>query len=293
MTHPATPQILIVGATGKIGGELTSALLTKGVPFRVLVRKAGAVQQLSSADGVDVVQGDLTDAASVLRAAEGMEKAFLLTDSSEGAEALQTGFVDAAKEAGVRHMVKLSQWAASAASPVRFLRYHAAVEEHIRRSGMDYTFLRPNLFMQGMLAFREPIIRQGKFFAAVGDAKISVVDIRDIAAVAAEALTGPGHEGKVYALTGPEALTHEAMAAKISTATGREVRFVDVSPGEMRQALDSAGFPAWQAEGLIEDYAHYAAGEAAEVRADVAQVTGRDARSFDAFARDYAGAFSE
>lgn len=160
-----------------------------------------------------------------------------MTNSSEYAEAHQSRFVDAASRAGVKHIVKLSQWAAYADSPVRFLRYHAAVERKIEESGMAFTFLRPNLFMQGLLAFRETIVGQGQFFAAASYAKISAVDVRDIAAVAAAALTQDGHDGKTYDLTGPEALTHGEMAEKLSKAVGREIQYVDVPEEAMMGAL--------------------------------------------------------
>ena len=153
---------------------------------------------------------------------------------------------------------------------------------------MAYTFLRPNLFMQGLLGFKDTIIKQNQFFGAIGDAKISLIDIRDIAAVGGEALTGSGHEGKIYNLTGPESLTHTEMAEKLSAAIGREIKFVDISPETLQNILLSIGFPIWQAEGLIEDYAHYKLGEASEVQAGVKDATGLEPRSFDVFAKDYA-----
>jgi uncharacterized protein YbjT (DUF2867 family) len=197
-----------------------------------------------------------------------------------------------AKRAGVKHIIKLSQWAADKDSPVRFLRYHAAVENRIKESGIGYTFLRPNLFMQGLLAFREPIVKQGKFFAAAGDAKISAVDVRDIAAVAVVALTEDGHEGKTYDLTGPEALTHGEMAAKLSKAVGQDIQYVDVPEEAMMEALLNVGLPRWQVVGLNEDYAHYRRGEAPTIATGVQDATGVRPHSFDHFARDYAPAFS-
>jgi len=131
----------------------------------------------------------------------------------------------------------------------------------------------------------------GRFFAAAGNAKISVVDVRDIAAAAAAALIERGHEGKVHDLTGSAALTHAEMAAQLSSALGREVAFVDVSPEVMRAELLRAGFPEWQADGLIEDYAHYRRGEASEVTLGVKDATGMSPRTFAEFARDYAPAF--
>src|SRR5262249_20720304 len=162
-------------------------------------------------------------------------------------------------------VVKLSQFAAAANSPVRFLQYHAAAEAALRASGMAYTLLRPNLFMQGLLNFAPTIATQGAFYAAAGDAKVSVVDVRDIADAVVAALTAPGHEGRTYELTGPQALTHAELAGILSETLGRQVRFVDIAPEVMRDALVGLGVPDWQADGLIEDYAHYRRGEAAAV----------------------------
>lgn len=291
MQKTKTPTILITGATGNVGTELTKLLSAQGVPFRAMVRSIEKADRLAALDGAEIVVGDFNDEETVANALKDAERAFLLTDSSEQAETQQCGFVDAASRAGLKHIVKLSQWAADADSPVRFLRYHAAVERKIIDSGIAYTFLRPNLFMQGLIGFRESIVEQGKFFAAIGDAKISLVDVRDIAAVAAAALTETGHEGKIYNLTGSEALSHQEMAEKLSVVLKRQINFIDVPPEAMREALLGFGFPQWQAEGLIEDYAHYARGEAAEVAAGVQEATGRQPGSFADFTRDYAPAF--
>ncbi len=292
MQKSKTPTILITGATGNIGTELTKQLSAQNVPFRAMVRDTNAATSLKDLESAETVTGNFNDEKTILEALRGIERAFLLTNSSEQAEAQQSAFVEAAQRAGVKHIVKLSQWAVDPHSPVRFLRYHAAVEQKIKDSGLAYTFLRPNLFMQSLLGFRESIARQGKFFGAISDAKISVVDVRDIAAVAAAVLTEDGHVGKTYNLTGAEALSHGEIAEKLSAALTRSIQFVDVSPESMREALISTGFPVWQAEGVIEDYAHYSRGEAAETASGVREAIGRVPRSFDDFARDYAPAFS-
>ncbi len=292
MTDLNRPKILVTGATGNIGGELVKQLVAHNVPFRAMVRKPEDVEALSGKAGIEAVVGDFDDEQSVSKALSGVERAFLLTPSSERAETQQKTFVDLASRAGVGHIVKQSQWAADAASPVRFLRYHAAVEEKIRASGIAYTFLRPNLFTQGLLGFRDTIIGQDKFFAAIGEAEISAVDTRDIAAVAAASLTEEGHAGKVYNLTGPEALSHAEMAEKLSAALGRPIHFVDIPPDALQNMLLQVGFPDWQAEGLVEDYAHYARGEAAVVTDDIEETTGKAPRTFDAFAHDYVSKFA-
>ena len=285
-------EILITGATGSIGKELTKYLSSKGIPFRAMVRSLEDAREIASLPGAELIQGDFDDPKSVKRALEGIEKAFLLTNSSEKAEQQQCAFVEIAAQTGVKHIVKLSQWAADINSSVRFLRYHAIVENLIKESGMNYTFLRPNLFMQGLLGYREIINKQNLFFGAIGAAKISLIDVRDIAAVAAEALTTPGHDKRIYNLTGPEALTHTELAEKLSLATGREIRFVDITPEILKSTLLNVGFPEWQAEGLIEDYGHYKREEAAEILPDVQEVTGLEPRNFDNFAKDYSFLFS-
>jgi len=292
MSTQARATILITGATGNIGTELTKILSAQGVLFRAMVRSAGQSKDLAALPGATLVEGDFNDEASLDNALRGIEKAFLLTNSSELAEEQQLRFVDAAKRAGVKHIVKLSQWAAELHSPVRFLRYHAVVEAAIRNSGIAYTFLRPNLFMQGFLGFAKAISLGNEFFAAAGNAAIALIDIRDIAAVAAVALTTPGHENKAYHLTGPEVLTHQQLAAIFSNVLGREIRFTDIPEEAMKNALLGFGFPLWQADGLLEDYAHYRLNEAAALTPDVKEVTGQAPRTFEQFVKDYAPLFS-
>ena len=174
---------------------------------------------------------------------------------------------------------------------MRFLRYHAVVEDAIASSGMAFTYLRPNLYMQGLLGFRSSIATEGRFFASAGDAPVSIVDVRDIAAVATTALTEEGHEGRTYDITGPEALTHAEMAFVFTTVLGRPVSYVDLPEAAMREGLLRFGFPEWQADGLIEDYAHYRRGEASAVSTAVEDVTGQPPRSFREFVQDYNQAF--
>lgn len=287
----ANQTILVTGATGSNGGEILKLFAAGHVPVRAMVRdrsRADAIKQ----PHVEIVEGDFDRPGTLLAALKGVTHAFLLTNSTERAEAQQLAFVDAARQSGVAHLVKLSQLHADPNSPVRFLRYHAHVEAAIQASGMAYTFLRPNLFMQGLLAFGATIKAQNAFYAAAGDAKVSLVDVRDIAQVAVAALTQAGHENKTYDLTGPQALSHAQVATCLSQVLGREITFVDVPPEAMHQALLGMKMPAWQAEGLLEDYAHYRRGEAAAVASGVQDATGHAPRSFDAFAHDYAALFS-
>lgn len=288
MTRQDNP-ILVTGATGNTGRAVVDALVRSGAPVRAMVRAQADRDKLPA--GVGLAVADFDDPASLGAALDGVERAYLVTPSSERAEEQQRRFADLAVKAGVRHLVVLSQLASDPHSPVRFLRYHAAVEQHVRDLGIDYTFLRPNLFFQGLLAFAGPISAESRFYAPIGDATVSAVDVRDIAAVAATALTEPGHEGATYTLTGPAAITHAQIAAALTAAVGRDITFIDVPPQAFAASL--AGIlPPWQAEGLLEDYEHYRRGEAASVSPAVAEITGKPPIDIQQFARDYAAAFA-
>jgi uncharacterized protein YbjT (DUF2867 family) len=287
----AEDLILVTGATGNTGSALLQQQLGKrAAAVRAMVRSSKDAARLPNTSA-KVVLGNFDDPRSLEAALEGVTRAYLVTPSSPDAEAQQVRFAELAAAAGVGRLVKLSQFAADEASPVRFLRYHAAVERRIREIGVGFTFLRPNLYFQGLLAFQPIIAAQGHFVAPIGDARVSAVDVRDIAAVATTALTEEGHDGKTYTITGPAAITHTEMASALSKAIGRPVAFIDVPPDAFAGALKGAGVPPWQADGLVEDYAHYARGEAEAVSPHVREVAGVDPRDVGTFAEDYASAF--
>jgi uncharacterized protein YbjT (DUF2867 family) len=273
-----------------IGSLLTDALVAQGVESTVMLRPGDSGGRIAGKPGVSSTEGDFDDPASLRRALEGVDRAFLLTNSSERTEAQQIAFVEAAQAQRVGHVVYLSQLAADQRSPVRFLRYHGAVEAALRNSTVGWTFVRPNLILQAYIPFA-PTIAQGALQAPIGDAAVSVVDARDIAAVAAAALTEDGHVGKTYTVTGPAGVSHAEIASELGDAIGRTVSFESIPAEAFLAALTGAGMPKWQAEGLVEDYAHYDRGEASAVSPDVAQVTGASPRSLRDFAHDYSAAF--
>lgn len=283
-------MILVTGATGNNGTEIIKGLVRRGEAVRAMVRKTPEQGQGLPA-GVDYAVADFDDAESLRKALAGIDRAFLVTPSSEKVQEQQLRFVDLARQAGVKHIVYLSQLHAREDSPVRFLRYHATVEKAIAQSGMAFTNLRPNLYMQGLLLFKQLIAAQGKIAAPVGQAPVSVVDVRDIAAVAVVALTEGGHEGESYDITGPEALTHGQMAQELATVLGKPVAFDNISGAAMREALLGFHMPEWQADGLVEDYEHYSRGEAATLSTAVEDITGQKPRNFYTFAQEFKQAF--
>jgi uncharacterized protein YbjT (DUF2867 family) len=286
----AEDVILVTGATGNTGSTLLQQLARRGAVVRAMVRSSKDAARVRNTSAT-VVVGNFDDPRSLEAALEGVTRAYLVTPSSPDAEAQQVRFAELATAAGVKRLVKLSQFAADEASPVRFLRYHAAVERRIRELSIGFTFLRPNLYFQGLLAFQAMIAADGRFVAPIGDARVSAVDVRDIAAVAAIALTEEGHDGKTYTITGPAAVTHTEMASALSKAIGRPVAFVDVPSDAFAGALKAAGVPSWQVDGLVEDYTHYARGDAETISPHVREVTGVEPRDVGRFAEDYASAF--
>ncbi|TDD20467.1 NAD(P)H-binding protein [Nonomuraea diastatica] len=279
-----SPTVLVTGATGTVGSALIPALQARDVTVRAMIRNPDR-----PVPGVQNVVADLRDRASVAAALKGVDAAFLNSPSEPDAAALQIQFADSARDVGLNRLVLLSQYAAHAGSPVRFLRWHAEVEAHLLRLGLDHTVLRPNLYLQALFGFAGTIA-QGWFAAPVADAAVSAIDTRDIAETAAVVLTGTGHTGQIYTLTGPRAVTHGQIAHALTAATGRDITFHDAPADQFTAALTGI-LPPWQLDGLVEDYAHYARGEAADVHTSVPDLTGRPARDITDFARDFAPAF--
>jgi uncharacterized protein YbjT (DUF2867 family) len=282
--------ILVTGATGKAGGEVLRQLAALGAPVRALVRnraKAAAIE----GPAVELVEGDLSKPETLSRALEGVGKALLSSAPDPNQAALQNNLIDAAARAGLRQIVKISAMGAAPDSTVRFGRWHAETELHLTQSGVPYTILQPNFFMQTTLSFAATIAADGKFYGSMKDGKASFADLRDIAAVAVAALMSPGHAGKTYVVTGPAALSFADVAAKLSAALGKPVVYVDIPREALIQAMTGAGLPGWQAQGIAELYEWGSQGGAAAITDVVARIGNTKPTPFDRFARDFAPAF--
>lgn len=283
--------ILVTGATGTVGSFLVQQLAAAGVPARALVRsreKAEAIERL----GLEAAVGDLDKPLTLAPALEGIERVFLLSAPEERQAELQNNLVHAARDAGVRHIVKLSAIGVGGElDAISLGRIHRETEVEIERAGIAHTHLRPNGFMQNSLMFAATIKSQGAFYAPYGDAKVSYVDARDVAAVAFKTLTEDGHEGKAYELTGPQALSYHDVARELSSALGREVKYVEIPVEAARAAMVSMGMPEWTADTLVELFNFYRDGRAVPVRDTVREVAGREPITFAQFAGDYAQAF--
>ncbi len=284
-------MILVTGATGLNGSELLRRLSAKGIPSRALARNIAKAQALTLLPDVEVVEGDMARPDSLTAALRGVERAMLISSSDPAMLEVQSSFIEAARKAGVRHVVKLSGIIPELDSPFRFARMHAQVEKRLEASGMAYTHLRAGEFMPAYFRQVPSIVARGILALPMGDARIACIDIGDIAEVAVTVLTTSGHEGKVYPLTGPEALSMADLAEKLSAATGKAIRYVDVPPEDARQARLAAGLPPYLADGLDELFAERRKGKESKVWPTIEEVFGWQPTSFDQFARRNAAIF--
>lgn len=277
--------ILVTGATGNVGGHVVRALAARGLPVRAFVRDAGRAAGMLGPD-VELAVGDLADRRSLDRALEGADRLFLACGNVPGQIDFESAAIDAAADAGVGRVVKLSGPDAAVDSPLIFERWHGAIERHLAESGLPRVLLRPRTYLTNLLAYARSVAQAGMLFAPAGAAEISFVDPRDVADAAAEALTGAGHEGRTYTLTGPEAVMLERVAREIAAATGRPVTYVNVSDDDARQAMVSDGLPPMVADAIVAIFASQRAGSMADTTDTVRQLTGREPRSIAAFARE-------
>jgi uncharacterized protein YbjT (DUF2867 family) len=274
--------ILITGAGGNVGKEVLKQAVLAGADIRA------AYQSVAKADvpsGVAVAEVDFKKPETLAAALKGIERVFLVGPPTEELAELEREAMNVIRQSAAKQVVKLSAMGGRGAN---FPRLHAESEDYIRASGVPFTFLRPNCFMQNAVVYNgETIKTQGVFYGSEGDGKVSQVDIRDVAAVAVRALTKDGHDGKTYTLTGPEALTSTEAASLLSKAVGREIRFVNLPAAELRKALLAAGMTEWHADAVLDLQRFYGEGKAAEVTNDVEQVLGRAPIPYARFAHDY------
>jgi uncharacterized protein YbjT (DUF2867 family) len=282
-------MIVVTGATGHIGSELVRLLSKKGESVRAVTRDPHRAQPLPR---VEWAKGDLRDAPSLAGLLRGADRMFLLTSNSEDMATLQVNAIRAAQATGIALIVKGSALGASDHTRSPIGKAHYEVETALQESGMAWTILRPHVFMQNFLDMAPTIAHEGVIRSASGEGKIPFIDARDIAAVAAVTLTLPGHEGKKYVLTGPEALGYREAAEVIGETIGRSVNYVAESPEEARDRLLRAGAPAWSIDSMLALATYQrVGGPTAMVSEAVASLLGRPPGSFSQFVQDYASAF--
>jgi uncharacterized protein YbjT (DUF2867 family) len=276
-------MILITGATGKIGTYVLSQLISRGAPVRVMARNPAKLQP----GPYEVVQGDFEDPASLAQAVDGVEAAYLVTTPQKPVADHDVAFVEAAKSAGVQRIVKLSAIGAGETfEGTQVGSWHLLTEHVVQASGLDWTILKPSGFASNLLQFVDALKSGDPVPNWNGQGALGVIDPRDVAAVAVEALTARDHIGQSYTLTGPELLTFDEQIAVVERVLGRPVKPVDVPLDTVREMMIGDGLDPAAVEMSITGMRRAIAGDYAILTDDVARVLGRAPRSFETWVKE-------
>ncbi|WP_266204115.1 SDR family oxidoreductase [Pontibacter kalidii] len=286
--------ILVTGATGTVGREVVKQLsmLDGDIRVRAGVHSIIKGENLKRLPGVEIVEMDFEDPDSLHAAFTHVDKVFLITPFAADQIQMAKTLVDEAREAGVKHIVKLSVIGADAEPGLALGRWHREIEKYIENSGFSYTFLRPTSFMQNYINYNaDSIKKEGRFYGATGEGKVGWVDARDIAAVGVEALTNDDHIGKAYDITGGEALSNYEVAQLMGEVTGKPVNYVDVPDEAAKKGMTDHGVPGFMADAMIEVYREYRAGKSNETTDTVERVAGRKPHTMRQFLQDHKECF--
>jgi len=266
-------------------------LIAAKQPVRAMYRSQA--EAAKAPKGVETAVADFADLASLDKALEGIEKVYLVCAPIPELVKLESNAIEASKKKKIKYLVLNSALGAGTFN-ASFPRWHRQVEQTLEKSGIAYSIVRPNSFMQNIVNFYAPTIRsEGRFYAAIQDARNSFIDVRDIAAVIVKLLTTPGHESKTYELNGPEAVTYSELAARISKISGRPVQYVDLPPAELGKGMLASGMPQWMVDALLELQRFYTEGRGGEVDEVVKKTIGREPIHLDQFLRENVEAFRE
>ena len=278
--------VLVTGATGSLGRTVVTTLCAKGLKVKAATRN---LTKAAFPAGVDSVKFDYQDPGTFEAALKRVEGLFLLAPPLDpDAPAKLNPVIDKAKAAGVKQIVFISAFGVDAVEQAPLRR----IERHLIASGINYTILRPNFFMENFsTGFLAPMVKQGGIYLAAGDGKTSFISVTDISEAVASAFQKRLF-GKEYNLTGPEGLDHATVAGILSEATGKTVTYHPLAEEAMLKGMRDNGLPesAVQYVGVL--YGAVRAGYAAAITKDVEVVTGRKPMTFDAFARHSAAAWA-
>jgi len=274
-------MILITGASGNVGKAVLQEVARREPKFRGMYRSKEEAAKAPA--GCEAVLADFSDTPSLRKALDGVTAVYIVCSPIPQLVELESNVVDACKEAGVKQVVLNSALGAGDYGK-SFPSWHRKVEDRLKSTGLSYTILRPNGFMQNIVAFYAPSIRaQGAFYQALGSAKVSHIDISDVASIATKSLNGGEHAGKTYELLGPEAVSNEELAKRISQVAGRTVKFVDIPESDQRDAMLGMGMPEWQVISLLELQQYYKQGGGAKTDGLLKSLLGRDPVTLDQY----------
>ncbi len=276
-------MILVTGATGNVGSEIARQLIAKETPFRIYVRDGAKAAEMIGAEGYEVALGDFDDADAFDKALAGIDAVYMVTNQSEAFKTALPRMAEQIKKAGVTRFVMLSA-ECDPDSEVFFVRRTGELEEIVKAADLPWTFMRPDWFMQNFAGF----VAMGMVAFPAGPGKTSFVDVRDVAEIAIKALSEEGHLHRVYRLTGPDPMTFEGAAIRISAALGRDIPFVGISPEDMRNALIEQGAEPWYADMNAEMTFAVREGFTFNPSNDIEFLLGRKPRSIETYVADHA-----
>jgi uncharacterized protein YbjT (DUF2867 family) len=283
-------MILITGATGTTGGAVLDEVRKSGKPFKAMYRSEQDARKAPA--GTQTVLADFADTGSLGKALGGVDALFLVCSPIPQLVELESNVIDACVAARVPYVVLNSALGAGDYTK-SFPSWHRKVEDKLKTSGLGYTIFRPNGFFQNIVMYNAPSIRaEGAFYAAMGEAETSLIDVRDVGAAAARALVAPAnHARKIYELNGPEAVTNGDIAARISRITGSNVRYVDIPEAAQRKAMLDAGMPEWQVTALLDLQAYYVSGKCGAITDVLPKLLGRASRTLNAYIEENKASF--
>ena len=285
--------ILLTGATGSVSSAVIRTLQGAGHHLIGLVRDPAKAKPLA-AQGVELRTGDLTHLRTIEGAFAGVDVAWLLAPPTALAPIQSSNALWAARLGGVKHVVRMSAVGAAHDAPNLNSRMHALSDAEIAGSGIPFTIVKPHFFMQNLMMAAQSVSEQGALYFAFGDAKLPMIDVRDIASTVAAILSNPApHAGKTYTLTGPTAIGLDNVAAAIGEAIGKPVKYVPVPVAAMVDTLTKMGVDDYTQVSMRDYLTSYSRGWESQVTGAVQQITGAAPRGIAEFARDFAAAFSK
>lgn len=284
--------ILITGATGNISSNIIDLLRGSRNRLSALVRNPAKAKELERT-GAELRVGDLEKPWTLGAAFEGADIVWLLTPPGPRAPEQSSNALWAARNAGVKHVVRLSAIGAAHDAPTINGRLHGLSDAELIASGVPYTIIKPHFFMQNLLMAAESIGTQGAIYLPLAESRMGLIDTRDIAEFAALVLTTTGHEGKSYTLTGPASITMHEVATALGNAIGKQVRYEPVTLEAARQSMVQTGMDEWTVNLLCDYYAAYSTNWGDLVTDDFQRVVGKAPRSIAGFAVDFAAAFGK
>lgn len=287
-------KILVTGATGQSGAAVVREFAQHQVPVRILVRDRAKAAPFESFRTVQITEGDMLRPETLADALQGIERVLMISSAYPNMIETQRSFIDAAKKRSVQHIVKFSGKESNIgydSSKFRFGRMHEEIEHYLENSGLSWTHLRPSQFMQVYLREAPSIAKKGELCLPLENVRMSPVDQKDIAKVAFALLTTDRHEGKTYEMTGPEALSMDEIAERISDAIGKKVVYRNITPAERRNALLQTGMPTDFVDALDEQGEERRRCPESQVNVATHQMFGVRPTTFAEFAREHAAIF--